>query len=102
VVVAAVVVVAVVVVAVGFGHDAPEAPFSTQLTPVPLPLLGHGLDGFGASPAAQRWNPERSVGYEAVVVVVVVDVPAQPVGDVRADTIEQLILVAPILVKRVV
>jgi hypothetical protein len=85
-------------VAVGFGHDAPEAPFSTQLTPVPLPLLGHGLDGFGASPAVQRWNPERSAGYGEVVVVVV----GQFVGAVRADTIEQLILVAPIPFKRLV
>ena len=56
VVVAAVVVVVVaaaVVVVVAIEQEAPEAPPSTQLTPVPLPLEGHGLAGFGASPAAQ-------------------------------------------------
>jgi len=54
--VAAVVVAAVVVATVEVvagAQEAPEAPPSTQLTPVPLPLLGHGLAGFGASPAAQ-------------------------------------------------
>jgi len=41
------------VVVVSIEQEAPEAPLFTQLTPVPLPLEGHGLAGFGASPGAQ-------------------------------------------------